>query len=158
MRLREELEEYKRREKEEKANIPLQVINDVEKTTKEIEAKIEERQRLDEQLEREKEQRALQLAIARENKRHLSAKLIEQEKSDAEALAEKLANDFEQDENKYEEENEKYIIKPNVPQFDRSIKPQLTARNARPQSPTVYALQKQRDFSPIKGSVVSVIL
>lgn len=156
MRLREELEEYKRREKEEKANIPSQVINDVEKTTKEIEAKIEERQRLDEQLEKEKEERTLQLAIARENKRHLNAKLIEQEKRDAESLAQSIADNLEANENKCDEEEEKYIIKPSVPQFDRSIKPQLTTQTATPQSPNVYAFQKQRDFSPIKGSMVSV--
>ncbi|KAI8129070.1 Ubiquitin carboxyl-terminal hydrolase 8 [Lucilia cuprina] len=163
MRLREELEEYKRREKEEKANIPLQLKVEVEKATKEIEAKIEERQRLDEQLEREKQQRALQLAIARENKRHLNAKLLEQEKLQIERDVGKSDNGVYDMETMQEpepkpllEEPENYVIKPTIPQFDRSIKPQLTAaRPSPPHSPNIYALQRQRDFSPVAGSVVS---
>ncbi|XP_065355307.1 ubiquitin carboxyl-terminal hydrolase 8 isoform X1 [Calliphora vicina] len=151
MRLREELEEYKRREKEEKVNIPPQLKVEVEKTTKEIEAKIEERQRLDEKLEREKQQRALQLAIARENKRHLNAKLIEAEKRHTELEVEFDNSDYEL-EDKPLEEPEKFIPKPNIPQFDRSVKPQLTARVSPPQSPNIYALQRQRDFSPVSGT------
>lgn len=119
MRLREELEEYKRREKEEKVNIPPQLKVDVEKTTKEIEAKIEERQRLDEQLEREKQQRALQLAVARENKRHLNAKLIEAEKRHTELEVEFDNSDYEL-EDKPLQEPEKFVPKPTIPQFDRS--------------------------------------
>ncbi|KAM7362211.1 ubiquitin specific protease 8 [Cochliomyia hominivorax] len=152
MRLREELEEYKRREKEEKANIPSQLQVEEEKTTKEIEAKIEERQRLDEQLEKEREQRALQLAIARENKRLLNAKLIEEEKRQTQHKANvpNENNDVNNLEEKPVEEPEKFISKPTVPQFDRSVKPQLASR---PTTPNIYTLQRQRDFSPVSGSV-----
>lgn len=156
MRLREELEEYKRREREEKLNIPLQVTLEVEKTTKEIEAKIEERQRLDEQLEREKEQRALQLAIARENKRHLNinTKLIENEQPHV-GIGDVLLEDDNEDE---ELPPEKLQQLPMVPQFDRSVKPQLTARQPTPpQSGNNYALQRQRDFSPVSGAMVSLV-
>lgn len=158
MRLREELEEYKRREEESKALIPLQIKEAVEQTTREIEAKIEERRRVDEQLEREREQRAMQLAIARENKRHLNAKLLEQQKRAAE-YAEESSDDYD-----IQPVPQPQQAKAAVPQFDRSVKPQTLSYNQqqRPQTPpqasaNSYALQKQRDFSPIRGSVVSSI-
>lgn len=157
MRLREELEEYKRREQQEKASITPQV----EQTTKEIEAKIEERQRLDEKLAKEKEERALQLAIARENKSKLSAKLLAEEKRQyqPEVPNDNKADDYNDLEDKSKEEPERIIpTKPLIPQFDRSVKPQLTARSTPPQTPNIYALQRHRDFSPVSGAVVSYLL
>uniref|UniRef100_A0A1I8Q2N6 Ubiquitin carboxyl-terminal hydrolase n=1 Tax=Stomoxys calcitrans TaxID=35570 RepID=A0A1I8Q2N6_STOCA len=149
IRLREELEEYKRREKESVSILPQQTQAAVEQTTKEIEAKIEERQRRDEQLEKEKELRAAQLAIARENKKSYQAKQLEKqaeqealEKRDAESIP--PPPEFAQ------------AKVSNVPQFDRSVKPQLTAHQQQPPqaaTPQIYALQKQRDFSPMRGSV-----
>lgn len=148
MRLREELEEYKRREQQGMAKIV------IDKTTKEIEAKIEERQRRDEQLEREKEQRAMQLAIARENKKYMQDK----------QLQETSATQSEKPEEEVESLPPPQAVQarhPSVPQFDRSVKPQLTAYQqqvSQQQTPNIYALQqKQRDFSPIRGSVVSIL-
>ncbi|XP_075146576.1 ubiquitin specific protease 8 isoform X1 [Haematobia irritans] len=148
MRLREELEEYKRREKESAFKLPSPTNEVVEKTTKEIEAKIVERQRRDEQLEKEKLQREAQLAIARENKKIFQArqqeKQTEQEEPEKpEIPAVPPTSEFAQPKSS------------NIPQFDRSVKPQLTAHQQQPAAvtPQVYALQKQRDFSPIRGSV-----
>ncbi|XP_037952640.1 ubiquitin carboxyl-terminal hydrolase 8-like [Teleopsis dalmanni] len=93
-RLRDELENYKRLDREtEKA--PAIENEKIEEVTKKIETKIQERQKVDEQHEREKKQRETQLAIARENKRHMKPPVLEDEE----------------------------MSQPKIPQFDRSVKP-----------------------------------
>lgn len=99
----------------------------------EIENKFEERKRLDEQRERERVEREKQLAIAREYKRHMKPPTVE--------------------------DNE--ISRPKMPQFDRSMKPQtmsmdLPSMNTAPRSPTIWSYERQRDFSPVPGSMVNI--
>lgn len=179
MRLREELEEYKRREELEKSHLPPQVSA----TAKELEAKIEERLRLDEQFEREREERARQLAIAREQKRLLKPSVMDSTaKSTASPSAtptkryspptieEDLANKFipnatmNSDDDDDDDEGYGDDLRFNnttaaaLPQFDRSTKPNLRPASRETQSPNIYALQgtsRQRDFSPVPGSIVS---
>lgn len=141
--MREELEEYKSREKEAKLNVPLQVIDDLEE-------KIEERQRLDAKFEEEKQQRALQLDVARRNKHHINAKFLQHETQNNEAEF-----SFDNIENEFVDKDVGETRAPPIPQFDRSTKPQLSVRSNVPQSPNIYAIQRQRDYSPVPGSVVS---
>ncbi|XP_017466689.1 PREDICTED: ubiquitin carboxyl-terminal hydrolase 8 isoform X1 [Rhagoletis zephyria] len=63
-RLLDEIEKYKLIKKEEEDELTPNEKADIEKTTRQIEDKIQERQRLNEQLEREKQQRDQQLATA----------------------------------------------------------------------------------------------
>uniref|UniRef100_A0A1A9WJT6 Ubiquitin carboxyl-terminal hydrolase n=1 Tax=Glossina brevipalpis TaxID=37001 RepID=A0A1A9WJT6_9MUSC len=128
-RLKAELDLYKRREEEEKANPPLELAKDVEK----IAAKIEERERVDEQLTKERLQLAEKLAVATKNKRR------------------PLYNDLrphgeDTDLEKNNENIKKLSFKPSPPQFDRSIKPQHYISNN-------YAEERVRDFSPVSGKV-----
>uniref|UniRef100_A0A1B0BMZ2 Ubiquitin carboxyl-terminal hydrolase n=1 Tax=Glossina palpalis gambiensis TaxID=67801 RepID=A0A1B0BMZ2_9MUSC len=129
-RLKAQIHHYRRRDEEEKANLPIQLVKDVEQ----IEAKIEERERVDEQRKKERQQLAEKFAIANKNKcltRNNNSKAHFEE------------NDLE--ENK---ENLKLTIpttKLNPPQFDRSIKPK--------HSSPVDTEERIRNFSPVSGKV-----
>uniref|UniRef100_A0A034VW25 Ubiquitin carboxyl-terminal hydrolase n=1 Tax=Bactrocera dorsalis TaxID=27457 RepID=A0A034VW25_BACDO len=120
-RLLDEIEKYKSIKKEEEAELTPNEKENLEKTTRQIEHKIQERQRLDAQLEREKQQRDQQLAMAIARFPRTSI------------------------------DNEDDIPKPKIPQFDRSVKPHLSAPTH--SSPAVFTVDRQRDFSPIPGAM-----
>uniref|UniRef100_A0A1B0FAZ4 Ubiquitin carboxyl-terminal hydrolase n=1 Tax=Glossina morsitans morsitans TaxID=37546 RepID=A0A1B0FAZ4_GLOMM len=130
-RLKAELHHYRRRDEEEKANLPIQLVKDVEQ----IEAKIEERERVDEQRKKERQQLAEKFAIANKTKcltRNNNSKAQFEE------------NDLEED-----KENLKQSLsttKLNPPQFDRSIKPK--------HSSPVDTEVRLRNFSPVSGKVL----
>ncbi|XP_050327613.1 ubiquitin carboxyl-terminal hydrolase 8 isoform X1 [Bactrocera neohumeralis] len=120
-RLLDEIEKYKSIKKEEEAELTPNEKENLEKTTRQIEHKIQERQRLDAQLEREKQQRDQQLAMAIARFPRTSI------------------------------DNEDDIPKPKIPQFDRSVKPHLSAPTH--SSPAVFIVDRQRDFSPMPGAM-----
>lgn len=96
-RLLDEIEKYKSIKKEEEAELTANEKEDLEKTTRQIEHNTQERQRLDAQLEREKQQRDQHVAMAIARFPRTSI------------------------------DNEDDIPKPKIPQFDRSVKPPLAA-------------------------------
>ncbi|KAM8705468.1 hypothetical protein ACLKA7_009856 [Drosophila subpalustris] len=135
-RLRDKLNRYKEQQPQEK----LQYDDD---TTKHIESKIEERQRLDELHERERLERERQLAIAREAKRHYKPPPTEPAAKTSEGPSPSPMNG---------------ILKSvpfdqaainTSPLYDRSTKP----RNERPIA-TETATTRVRDFSPVVGQNV----
>uniref|UniRef100_A0A1A9VF11 Ubiquitin carboxyl-terminal hydrolase n=1 Tax=Glossina austeni TaxID=7395 RepID=A0A1A9VF11_GLOAU len=129
-RLKAELHHYRRRDEEEKANLPIQLVKDVEK----IEAKIEERERVDEQRKKERQQLAEKFAIANKNEcltRNNNSK------------PQFEGNDLE--ENKENLKQSLPTTKLNPPQFDRSIKPK--------HSSPVDTEERVRNFSPVSGKV-----
>ncbi|XP_030572237.1 ubiquitin carboxyl-terminal hydrolase 8 isoform X1 [Drosophila novamexicana] len=130
-RLRDELNRYK----EQTPQNHLQ--NDTE-TTKRIESKIQERQELDKQHERDRLERERQLAIAREAKRHY--------KPPAEPTSTRPdtpTDDSPPNSNSELQHTVTYDEAPPRPVYDRSTKPQ--SRDVETTAPRV------RDFSPVVG-------
>ncbi|KAL7730631.1 hypothetical protein ACLKA6_003409 [Drosophila palustris] len=135
-RLRDKLNRYKEQQPQEKLQYD-------DETTKHIESKIEERQRLDELHERERLERERQLAIAREAKRHYKPPPTEPAAKTSEGSPPSPMNG---------------ILKSvpfdqaainTSPLYDRSTKP----RNERPIA-TETATTRVRDFSPVVGQNV----
>lgn len=96
--LLQQVEEYKRREREMNKIVSDTEAETVKKTEQNIEVKLKEAKQIDEQREKITQEREKQLAFAREQKRHLKPPAEEEE-----------------------------ISKPKIPQFDRSIKPPTKA-------------------------------
>ncbi|XP_011189525.2 ubiquitin carboxyl-terminal hydrolase 8 isoform X1 [Zeugodacus cucurbitae] len=120
-RLLDEIEKYKSIKKEEETELTPNEKENLEKTARQIEHKIQERQRLDAQLEREKQQRDQQLAMTISRFPRTSI------------------------------DNEDDIAKPKIPQFDRSVKPHLSAATHSSAAATI--IDRQRDFSPVPGAM-----
>lgn len=116
--MKDELDYYKNFEK---AHLQKTIeVENLEEKTKHLATKLQEFERLDEEREHERERREKQLAIARENKRHMKPPVIEDED----------------------------VSQPKIPQFDRSIKPQIVQAAMPPITPDVR-LERRRDFSPV---------
>ncbi|XP_067636782.1 ubiquitin carboxyl-terminal hydrolase 8 isoform X2 [Eurosta solidaginis] len=122
-RLLDEIEKYKSFKQEQEDVLTPNEKEVLEQTTRQIEHKIQERQKLNEQLEREKQQRDQQLAMA-------IARFPRQSID-----------------NKDDDE----ICKPKIPLFDRSVKPPMSSMTT--SSSSTYIMDRQRDFSPIPGAM-----
>ena len=136
-RLREELDKYKNQEKTLAASLSPIEAEAMQLDKQEIEIKFEERQRLDEQRDRDRQFREKQLAIAREYKRQMKPVSALPMDSDVSPRSK-------------------------MPLFDRSNKPQTMSIdmpagfNTALRSQPCWTFDRERDFSPVPGSMVSL--
>lgn len=135
-RLRDELNRYKEQN-------TLKYLQNDDEATRRIESKIQERQQLDEQHERDRLEREQQLSIARAAKKHY--------KPPAEPIIARPPTPSDDTSNSTSSELQHSIAydePTSRPAYDRSTKPQ--SRNVETTAPRV------RDFSPVLGhNVVS---
>ncbi|XP_016941445.4 ubiquitin carboxyl-terminal hydrolase 8 isoform X1 [Drosophila suzukii] len=141
-RLREELSRIQEQQK-----VTQQLSQKDVEATRNIESKIRERQRLDEQHEQERQERERLLAIARETKKHYKSPRDESPPSPGRNLED--VQDLSDSLESLLQLNEDPQLAPNKverPTFDRAMKPQPRSVERRS--------QRVRDFSPVMGQNV----